>query len=63
MARKSLSEMPNVVGKPKFTANVFANILVVVAIIAIPLMYGGDPLFRIPGSPGADGSHSGRCCE
>ena len=25
MARKSLSEMPNVVGKPKFTANVFAK--------------------------------------
>ena len=54
MARKSLSEMPNVVGKPKFTANVFANILVVVAIIAIPLMYGGilssayqDPLERM----------------
>ncbi len=41
-------------GKPKLTANVFANILVITAVIFIPLMYGGilssayqDPVERI----------------
>ena len=51
---ESATEVKQVVGKPRFTASVFANILVVVAILCIPLMYGGtltsayqDPVERI----------------
>ncbi|WP_099332389.1 YhgE/Pip domain-containing protein [Actinomyces minihominis] len=54
MSKVPTSEKPKVVGRPKMTGSTLANLLVVVAIIFIPLMYGGvltsayqDPVGRI----------------